>query len=140
MSINSRKVQPPSVCPSSHPPVSKPDPKIQIVIYKQFGIHYTPSLVSYCCKLFLRLSHWSLVMFSPIQHFLPLFLHPVNDNKMEIKNSYTCTHFSNVSSVDDLIRQHCSTGANIEISSWNGRPKPLPWSKWMGKVSLPKIL
>jgi hypothetical protein len=60
------------------------------------------------------------VMFS----FLSVISLLVKDECMKIKNSFT--YFNNVSSVVDLIRQHCSTGARMEISSWNGRPKPRP--------------
>lgn len=42
--------------------------------------------------------------------------------------------------MDSLRRQHCRMGAKIDISSWKGFPKPLPWSRWIGKVSFPKIL
>uniref|UniRef100_A0A182TNQ8 Uncharacterized protein n=1 Tax=Anopheles melas TaxID=34690 RepID=A0A182TNQ8_9DIPT len=33
---------------------------------------------------------------------------------------------SSVSSVDARIRQHCSTGARMDSSSWNGLPNPRP--------------
>lgn len=50
------------------------------------------------------------------------------------------TYFNNVSSIDALIIQQCDTGAKHVKSSKNGLPKARPWSKWIGKVSLSKIL
>lgn len=50
------------------------------------------------------------------------------------------THFKRTSKVDPRIRQHCSTGAKMVSSSWKGFPKPRPWSKCSGNVSLPNIL
>ena len=54
--------------------------------------------------------------------------------------SLSCTHLRSTSRVEARIRQHCSTGARMESSSWKGFPKPRPWSKCSGNVSFPKIL
>ena len=45
-----------------------------------------------------------------------------------------------VAKVDARIKQHWSTGAKMVISSWKGRPNPLPWSQCIGNAFLPNIL
>ena len=50
------------------------------------------------------------------------------------------TYRSKVLKVVRLMTQHCKRGAKIDISSWKGFPKPLPWSKCNVKLSFPKIL